>query len=342
MAAFPSLKRKKKIVCLGNPNAGLQMGREELRNDLLQMLHDAFAGRNDAAHLSIYFPDSLEKLDDVVEEQVKPAHPDIIAVFGGDGTLQQILKRLLTYLKSRSNPPDILFLGLGTQNIVLKNFGLMSGDPRKAVAMLIKKIQRGIEPDRVHRMVMQINGEYPGFTYGSGITARFLEKYYRKKPGGPRRVFKVAVSTLWRETLGRLNPFQRQPSLFERFGAEVSLTVNGVETRSEMSRFTGIIAGSVEQVGMNCRVTYRALEEPDAFHVVLANLGFWQILPNVWPMFTGQPLNGDVRDAVASKVIIKYGQPMIHMVDGELCKPEDLSDAVTIEPGPYLKLIRLT
>ena len=342
MARFPLRKgkqEKKDIVLVGSDHAGKHVeGREEMKRDILQMLRAA--DRIGAANIDECFTETLAEFDGVVEEKIVLGGADVVIVFGGDGTLQQLLKRLIRYLQkymlSHPKPPVILFLGLGTQNIVLQNFGLVGPDPRVSVAKFIKRLQHGIEPDLLNRMVMLINGEEPGFTCGSGLTANLLEKYSEKKPGGPRRILKVALWTLMNETLRTFS--RRRRSMFERFHAEVKLTIDGVERKLEKDTFTGLLTGTVPSVGFNCKALPRAIDDPAAFQMRLINLGFKSFLPNIWPLFVGMPLLGDVEDQLVSKAVIRYERPMTHMIDGEITS--SLGDTVTIETGPYLKFIR--
>lgn len=349
-------KRVKKIAMFGNAKkAGLGMDREKLKTDVEKTLREKFPTRHvhgSSAYVELNLTRSLEELAEAKERTMREDPPEVVVLFGGDGTTQKTLgedKEFLDYLThDPEHAPEVIVIGGGTKNVVPTALNLLGRDPIRALEVICEKIKRGIPREVVPCPILRINDRH-GFIYGSGLPVNALDEYYRHE-AGPWRAAKAGASIVWRETLGRLSPWRR-PSIFRRFEASISgRAADGVERRVEMPRFNGVIASSLREVHSLLRVTHRAGERLACFHGICHENGFWRSAMNLPAFAFGAPLVGSVEELVTDRMVIRYAEPMRHTIDGEIYDATSklgrvaASDAgdevVVIETGPFIRFVR--
>lgn len=118
----------------------------------------------------------------VTAEDVRAA--DLIALFGGDGTMQMTLSQILRGLPIADLPP-VAVLPFGTTNMNAKALNQRRG--RKAcVASLETVIRSGSLPIEPRPLVRVDDGKRPeyGFFFGLGVIAQVVERWNQeRKPG---------------------------------------------------------------------------------------------------------------------------------------------------------------
>lgn len=335
-----AFRRKKKIHVVSNETAGKDMGRKHERDAIISMLEKAFSPRDADADIKVFRTHSLRDLDGA-KESMRRETPDLIAVFGGDGTIQKLLGEGDGFAEEMHGArvrPAYLFYGGGSTDTIKGELKVLGRDSVKATERIIKKIQRGLPLTIIHPNYLKINGKR-GFIYGSGLAATLLEKYNEKTPKGPQRLAKIAAWMLFNETFRFLPPWRRRSvaqkvPVAHEFWSDDRLVLRGVGNRS------AIVASTLGQVGMGCKLTNRAYEQVAHFHCILSGLGFWRTLLRIPPIFAGMPMTGNVVDEIATKVVLEYGEPILHTIDGEVYTPEEMTDRVVIELGPWIDVIR--
>jgi hypothetical protein len=336
-----AFRRKPRIDAINPANAGKGMGKQEFRDRIVAMYQEAFAARDSEANFTEHRTRTLDELSDAKDEILQNP-PDILLSFGGDGSNQHLLGSDDTFLEQLlqlRNQPSFIFCGGGSTDAVVGALKVKPGrDPYKAHAAIIKKIKRGVPLDPIHRHMLKIN-EYRGFIYGSGIVARFLHEYNAKTPKGKRRAVIVVLGALGNQLLRYLPPWRRESYARRLQVAWECYSDDKLITSGSGSR-TGIVAATVEEVGMGCQLTNRAMEEVEHFHAVLSGLSFLGTCLNVPGMFWGHKLKGDVVDEVVTRLVLDYEKPTSHIIDGETYGPDKLGTRVVIERGPLLKIIR--
>ena len=109
---------------------------------------------------------------------------ELIALFGGDGTMQMTLSQILRELQVEQLPP-VAVLPFGTTNMNAKALNQAQG--RKAsVAALAEVINTGNLRTQSLPLVQVIGGQRPeyGFFFGLGIIAQVVERWNEeRKPG---------------------------------------------------------------------------------------------------------------------------------------------------------------
>lgn len=335
-----SLRRKKKIHIISNENAGKDMGKKNRRDNIIEVLEEAFPQSHQKADVTVYRTHSLNDLDKA-KMDMRADPPDIIAVFGGDGTIQKLLGEedgFADDMDKTHEPPAYIFYGGGSTDVIKGELNVLGRDSVAATRRIIDKINRGMELDIIHRPYLNINGK-KGFIYASGLAANLLEKYNAKTPKGLQRLLKVGGWMLFNEIFRYLPPWRRTSvaekiPVSHQFWSDEKMIFESVGDRS------AVVASTLGQVGMGCKLTNRSIEEVAHFHCILSGLGFWGTVLNGLNMYAGWGMTGDVVDEIATKVVINYGKPVIHTIDGELYTSEEMTDKVVIEQGPVLRIIK--
>ena len=345
VSRFPRLRRKPvdRIDVLTNPNAGKGKNRT-IAPETLAKLVEVFLPTGSDVDVRHHETKNLHHLDRVIDEMVQNP-PGMIIIIGGDGTKQKTIDRIIKKFEAaRKRIPLIMAVHAGTVGAVQDALELLGSDPEKARDKIFEKIRRGRELDIIHRDVLRISGEKDflahGFIVGFGLPVRFLERYYAYAP--PRGFWKAVRTVLavcWNEFL-RLVPPWRRRSIAHPFDVAYELWADDVCIARLDGRFAGIVMASIEQIGLGCRLTYRAQEWPDHFHAVLSPLGIGRTLLNVPNMFRGRPLGGGVTSEIVTKVVLRFKEPTPLMIDGEMYSAEDVGRVITIERGPTLDFVR--
>lgn len=339
MPRFPRLRRRRvdQIYAVANPNAGLGKNNGVAKRTFAQ-LREVFASPECGVEVRDCETQDLEHLDRTVDEMVRD-QPKMIIVIGGDGTIQKTMSSIIKkYVAAGHDIPMVMIMGAGTVNAVRGALELLGPDPEKGRDKVFEKIRRGNKLDEIHRHILKINGEY-GFISGVGLPVRFLERYYQHAPPrGFKRALQTSLWVLWNEFLRYLPPWRRR-SLAHRFEAAYELWSDDALVASGHNRFSGIIASSVEQIGLGCKLTHRALEKPEHFHVVLSRMGLLRTLFNVPNMFLGAPLIGPADSELVTKVVLRFERPTPFMIDGEMYG-EETGDTLVIERGPLLDIVK--
>lgn len=344
MSRFPRLRSKKlkpgeEIVALTNPHAGRgKDSSKALKEGTLKKLTEVFPGGDYRGQVvgRIRETEDLEDLDRAIGEMVENP-PKLIIVLGGDGTVQKTIDRIIKRFVAAAKPiPMIMILGVGTVNAIRGALELLGNDPEKGRDRVFEKIRRGEPLDVIHRRVLKVNDDY-GFIPGVGIVVRVLERYYlTPAPRGFWPALKTVAWAIWNE-FARLLPPWRRKSIADRFGVRYELWSDDRIVLKGEGTASAVIASSVEQVGLGNKLTHRALEWPQHFHVIISNMGLWRSALNLPNMFLGAPLIGDVKDEIVTKAVLEFDRPMAYTIDGEMFDPVE---RLVIETGPLLDFVK--
>jgi len=248
---------------------------------------------------------------------------DVIAACGGDGTNLALLTEMVRVYGS--TPPPLAILRGGTVNTVAENLGIR-GSPEEILTRLLACRGRGMEEPTEARSVLCVNDRF-GFFFGAGFAARFYEEYNASELRGVARASLMAA----RVTLSALagTPYARR--LFEPVAAQI--TCDG-ETLPH-DRWTLLCASTLMNVGLHIRITYRALEHPDRFHLIASGLPAGQLARQLPRTFMARPLSGPGHfDRVLSEARIEFDEPQAYTLDGDLFRARVL----TLRRGPRIQL----
>lgn len=285
----------------------------------------------------IYSTQTLADLERAAA-QIHRDQPDILALAGGDGTLHRAITALLVKRHGQSSTkiPEILLLATGTMNNVAATIGATRFSPVALAERVATKLREGLPFDYAHAYPLRVNDEY-GFLYGAGMAVNLLERYYadRSTVGGMRGAV-VLAEMFWDELLGLLPRRQPKQLLMKPVRATILLPRGHDARFADRELHNGIMVGSIDQVGLNCRALPDAMRVPGHFMVRSAQMTFWQVLNNIGRIWVGWSVPDLVLDATARTTIIEYATPTITQIDGEL-RPPTMRDVITC--GPMLKFI---
>lgn len=131
-------------------------------------------GRPEIVHFELSRPGDLDRaLDRIAASRVR-----VIAVNGGDGTVQAVLNRVHGADAPKRALPPIAVLPSGRTNLIAKDLGAM-GDPIAALERLIETARAGLKPQLVERQLIALDagdGEAPklGMFLAAGALAEIM------------------------------------------------------------------------------------------------------------------------------------------------------------------------
>jgi diacylglycerol kinase family enzyme len=272
-------------------------------------------------------PASLDELN-VTAAALRAAPPDVVAVHGGDGTLHKVVTALGAAFGDAPLPPLALLPG-GTMNVVASSLHI----GEKAIPFLrslAEGARAGRRPALVQRRCLRV-GDHLGFIFGNGIAANFLGEYYADDAYGPRRA-------LWLLTRTFLSAFVRGPfvrRIFRRFEGEVR--VDGALL--SRTRFVGVNAATVREVGLGFKLNHRADDDPERFGVLAIHGAPLSLIPDFWAVHTGRGIAPKrAFSGVASTLdVVPTAASMAYTIDGDLYRGEG---PLTISVGPAITFVK--
>lgn len=288
------------------------------------------------ASVEIYATSSLAELDTVVRtlvsrvrDSARRGEREAIVFAGGDGAYMAGVSALARAAGDGPLPP-IAFAPGGTVSIVARNWGL-SGDQTRWLARLLDAIASGsIRSTR--RPTLRVHddraGDRVGFIFGAGLVARFFEIYEARGAGGNVTAARIAARVFAGSFVG------------SRFARRVldpspcSIAVDGAA--APFDRLSLLCASVVRDLGLKLRLTYRAGEELERFHVVATPLGPRALGPQMPLVLAGRPLIGPRIDDLAARLELRFPEDCgAYVLDGDLFR----ADAITVTAGPILEVL---
>ena len=249
---------------------------------------------------------------------------DIVAACGGDGTNLAVLTAMIQAYGADRLPAFAILRG-GTVNTVAANLGI-KGSPEDILSRLVACYQLGLAEPMETRPLLGVNGSY-GFLFGSAMASRFFEAYYAGPAAGLVWASFLAARITFSSLLG--TKFSRW--LFQPVAARV--TVDGKVLPQE--RWTLLVASTLMNVGLQFRITYRALEREGHFHLIASGMHPSHLARQIHKTFLARPLKGEPHfDVLPQEVIIEFERPEAYIMDGDLFQAE----RVVLTNGPRVRL----
>ena len=265
----------------------------------------------------------------------KIAHdrPSVLAIAGGDGTVQHTLTALRSVLGD--DLPRLALLGGGALDSLANGLG-GSGDPEDRLRRIAEALHAGVELQHDERDTLCVaeQGKSPlegrlGFRMGAGLPQRFLEALAATGRPSPARGALLAASALCSSVV-------RGP-LAQRLYQElpVSVALDGDEW-PRVPLF-GLLCASVAEAGLGLRPFRRAVEQPGFFQVLGLTGSQRQFAAELPRMLIGLPARRDrLLDGVAERLEVR-GKPFRWFLDGEM---HDSQGALAVTVGPRVQLVR--
>ncbi len=266
----------------------------------------------------------LAELQGVAQElAVRP--PSRLLLCGGDGTYLESLSALHRAFGTLSLPP-VAFVPAGTVNLAARSLH----GRRSLEAVLERALSHAaqIQSHPTLRVSAEGGPERVAFTFGTGLVARFFQRYTaegaRGIPAAAGIVARVFFDA-WREGAYARSVLEPLPC---------KLQVDGIDQRAEAHSL--LIASTLGELGLHLRVTYRAGEDFSRPHLVATDLPPRRLAPQLGRVLRGAPLRGATFDGLVRDFVVRFEGQGPYVLDGDL----HVAQRVQICAGPILRVLR--
>lgn len=311
------MQNKKDIRVVINPNAKkFRTGRASF---------DSYR-KLESDMVSIITPASLEELHTSTRLMAKD-NPDYICIAGGDGTLHVVLSSIINSFLPAPVPP-ILILKEGTMDNVARTIKLKGRGPQ-LLKRLVNNISRGNEIEIHNRTTMKINDMYC-FLFGTGFITNFLREAYSGKEKGVIRNIQVALIAAWEALTDSKNG-----KIFKEMYGEVLIDNKKVN----INPVNGLLAGTVEHIGMGFSPMPGAAKKQGAFEVIIVGLKPSSVIMKLNRLRTGKAIKSDkYLKCHGEKIRINYPDTYDYTMDGDLYQAKG---ELIVKTGPVIRLVKV-
>lgn len=274
--------------------------------------------------------ESLGELDGACQGLLE-RRPEVVVLCGGDGTYMAGVTALVRAFGSRSLP-CLVFAPAGTVATVARNFG-----QRSDLLPTLRRVLGGLPLPAAREcptlQVAETRGSTRiGFIFGTGLVARFFERYYASGAGGYRAAARIVARVFAGSFVG--DAYSR--SVLGPLSC--TLRVDGCPLPP---RAYSLIACSVVQdLGLHLLVTHRAGEDFERPHLVASPLAPRRLGPQALRVLLGRPLKGAENfDGLATSFAVRFpdGKAGPYVLDGDMLHAPE----VTVTAGPRIRLVAL-
>jgi diacylglycerol kinase family enzyme len=276
--------------------------------------------------LIIRATESEEDIHKVINE-FKESGCDYIGVAGGDGTLHLAVTEIMNIYGPGKVPP-LLILREGTMDNVARTIHLEGKGPD-----LIKRLLWAIDNKKeikIHkRDTIKINDKYC-FLFGTGLVTNFLNEAYNGKEKGFIRNIQVGLSALLEGLKNDGNG-----KIFNWMDGEIYIDGN----RVNINPVNGILAGTVEHIGMGFSPLISASKVNKSFQVIITAMPPSKLIKSINRLRTGKEIDDKgYYNTICKKIKLLYPGDFDYTMDGDIYKA---NNELVIETGPSVKLIKV-
>lgn len=267
---------------------------------------------------------NFNELDSAARE-IKKNRPPYLAISGGDGTIHQVLSRFIKIYRREPLPPIVILKG-GTMNNISATIKL-KGDGYQILARLVRRLENNRPVKTYPRHTMKIGNRYC-FIFATGSPIKILKAVYESDRKDIPSVIRVIIRVL---NDGVLRP--GSSGFFSRLRARVYMDGEELGCKDML----GIIAGTVEDIGMGFRFLYRQKKTPGTFRVIATGVEPFVLVRNILSLRKGRALAHPLHhDAEVKTLRIVSESPFDYTMDGDIYSADE---ALSVETGPEVKLV---
>lgn len=329
------------IVLVCNPQAG---GRWRALARILDS--------KEAKHVRRIVTDSISDIGPAIRGLGRSAR--LICIYGGDGTIQRLLDRMLLGAKYRT-PPQIAFVGGGTMNVTATWCGF-NRDPGRNFRQIVNGYRSGELLFKEVPLLRVSHGEteHLGFTFGMGVPIRLLDVYEQgtKGKGAAVKTAVDALLTVWtgfpRRLRGSLDdmpatisiddaslPYERYATLFCNVTGQINPGITPfAQQRTRDTFHYAAYAASTRELSLMLPLLARGVRPIDA-KSLMEPVSIWRQMIMSLQGKGSVPADDRYRNGLARTVDIHTAEPL-YTVDGELFSSGD--EPLRVEIGPTLRL----
>ncbi|MBI3202708.1 MAG: hypothetical protein HYZ29_14305 [Myxococcales bacterium] len=260
-------------------------------------------------------------------DQMKATGVDRVVLCGGDGTFMAGLTALVA---SGFDPvPEICLAPGGTVATVARNLGQRRG--------LLETVRRATDASSRATLawhptlrVSEGDGQTRvGFIFGTGLVARFFQRYYAT--GG--RGYSAAAKIVARVFVGSFVSDSYSRSVLDPLPCTLEVEGRLLPPRA----YSLVVCSVVRDLGLHMWVTHRAAEDPARPHLVASPLAARALGPQAPRVLLGRRLRGDgcFDDLVRDFCVRFPGGPGPYVLDGELFSAE----RIRVTAGPSVRFV---
>ncbi|MGB4268149.1 MAG: diacylglycerol kinase family protein [Spirochaetota bacterium] len=251
----------------------------------------------------VRYTSSINDLYDVAKD-FKRSSIDYIAPSGGDGTLHHVITQFDKVYNGKI--PPIIILKSGTMNNVANSINL-KGSAESILKKAVATLHSNNELTLITRKTMKI-GDNHCFLFGNGLVSDFLDKYYTIGKSYTKLIGLIGTSIYQAFT-------NKNSNLFRGFYGDVICDAEKLPYNTVL----GLLAGTVETIGMGFYPLYRANEKSDAFHVIVCAMKPGDLAKNVLKLKYGIPIqHNDYYEKTVHTLEINSPHPFEYTMDGDL------------------------
>jgi len=268
---------------------------------------------------------SLDELEQAAEA-MKSAAVERVVLCGGDGSFMAGLTAL--WQRGFDPLPEICLAPGGTVATVARNLGQR--------ASLLQTVRRATAAsDRLRHIehptlrVSEVNGATRiGFIVGTGLVARFFQRYYAAGAGG----YAAAARIVARVFVGSFVSDAYSRSVLDPLGCTLSVEGRELAPRA----YSLVVSSVVRDLGLHMWVTHRAAEDPERPHLVASPLPARALGPQAPRVLLGRRLRGEgCFDGLVREFSVRFPDgPGPYVLDGDLFRAEQ----VDVSAGPKIRL----
>jgi diacylglycerol kinase family enzyme len=255
---------------------------------------------------------------------------DVLAVCGGDGSVQTAITRALA-VWPEARLPLLLPLRGGTINNLSRSIGPRRRRAERMLAHVVADFRRGHAHDTVEGDLILVNGQAYAHTVGAAMMVSFLRLYYAGNEPTPLRAYRLMVR------LG-LSYFL-STSLIRSVAKPIEADVTCDGERLPFRQYTMLIAGTMPHIGLGVRPFYLGGRKRGFFHLLAGPCTPGELLARLPRFLRGLPAElPSLYDNVACRVRIEFAEPQCFTINGDI--PEEPVRVLELEAGPRIRLIR--
>jgi hypothetical protein len=268
-------------------------------------------------------------LEDLVLAAERAVHGSTVVLCGGDGTYLAGVTALVRAAKGAPLPPIVLARG-GTVSIVARNWGGRRGRDPIALARRVCDRPESLRVTSRPTLAVTDDGGTTriGFTFGTGLVARFFDVYEREGASGNRLALGIALRTF-------RDCFTGGP-LAERVLSPLSCRLSANDRPLGADAWSLVVASVLRDVGLHIYVTYRGGEDFSRPHLVASPLAPRALGPQLTRVMLGKALKGEGNfdDLVDSFTVEFPSSDGPYVLDGDMFR----AHRVTVRAGPVISI----
>jgi diacylglycerol kinase (ATP) len=267
---------------------------------------------------------SLSELERAVG---KLGEAERVVLCGGDGTFMAGVTALARSRGEQALPEIVLAPG-GTVATVARNWGQR--------ARLLDTVRSALDPHCDGRLQLRPSlrvrehdgAERIGFIFGTGLVAKFFERYYASGAGG----YATAARIVARIFVGSFVGDAYSRAVLEPMPC--ALSVDGSELAPRA--WSLVVCSVVRDLGLHMLVTHRAGEDPERPHLVASPLSTRALGPQAPRVLAGKPLAGDGNfDALVERFVLRFPDAEgPYVLDGDVFRARE----VEVSAGPRIRV----